>query len=105
MEPERFWNNIEILAHDNGYDSLKQLCESANISYQRFMFARRKGAYPLFEDMITLSEHLCVDINEIVKGYEPTRNISSYERKITEALMRADDRHIDAIKVLLGIED
>ena len=105
MEPERFWKNIEVLAHDNGYDSLKQLCECANISYQRFMFARRKGAYPLFEDIITLSEHLDVDINEIVKGYEPTRHITAYDRRITEALMRADSRHIDAIKVLLGIDD
>lgn len=33
------------------------------------------------------------------------RHIAVSDMKISGALMRADDRHIDAVKLLLGIED
>ena len=111
-----FWKHLEFRIAEYMYSSLRDFCILNNLNYQIIAGARRRRNFPRLEDIIRFSEYLDVDINTLIYGDRFVNILDNKEIRmglqkigktkiigIFDALLKADDKHLEAVEMVLGI--
>ena len=97
---KKFWENVDTFWPF----SLKKLCDTTGLSYQRMRDQRCSGRLPALEDAYTISTAIGATIEKLLTG----ANASDYPECvniIAEKALSATADDIRFIHTILGIDD
>lgn len=93
-----FWGRVEIAQKEAGIPTLKQLCESANASYNTMTNKRSMGKLPNLSSAVNIAKEVGCSVEWLLLGEQSAR----YESRESVAnAIKADDRLFEIAKKLM----